>query len=168
VAGCPFKTARVRLYMHTTSIKKDLVIVLSITVASFLIFSQYDVLEMIVIFAMEHEQLEVDELVSSSIVFSACMAIYSYKWWRESLHHNSILTQKYNELERALDEIKTLRGIIPICSYCKKIRDGDDSWEQLESYIDAHSEAQFSHGVCPACYEKLEDSTSRANDTITG
>lgn len=54
-------------------------------------------------------------------------------------------------LQQALHEIKTLKGIIPICSYCKKIRDEEGSWEQLESYITQHSAAHFSHGICPEC-----------------
>lgn len=55
------------------------------------------------------------------------------------------------------NQIKQLRGIIPICSYCKKIRNDDQSWQQLEMYISAHSDAMFSHGICPACYAKQED-----------
>ncbi len=60
------------------------------------------------------------------------------------------------ELRNALAEIKTLRGIIPICSYCKKIRSEEGLWNQLETYIHNHSEAQFSHGICPECYENWE------------
>ncbi|MBU0675254.1 MAG: PAS domain S-box protein [Proteobacteria bacterium] len=62
------------------------------------------------------------------------------------------------ELNRALDEVKTLRGIIPICSYCKKIRDDEGAWDIIEAYICSHSEAQFSHSVCPDCYQKFKDS----------
>jgi hypothetical protein len=58
------------------------------------------------------------------------------------------------KLECAINEIKTLRGIIPICSYCKKIRADDESWHQLESYISEHSDAKFSHGICPDCAKK--------------
>ncbi|HPN44406.1 MAG TPA: PAS domain S-box protein [bacterium] len=58
-------------------------------------------------------------------------------------------------LQKALEEIKTLRGIIPICSYCKKIRDDQGYWSQVESYVSKHSEAQFSHGLCPDCIKKL-------------
>jgi len=54
-------------------------------------------------------------------------------------------------LQQSLDRVKQLEGIIPICMYCKKIRDDDDSWNQLEQYITNHSEAQFTHGVCPKC-----------------
>lgn len=54
--------------------------------------------------------------------------------------------------ERALREVRQLRGILPMCSYCKRIRNDRDYWQQLETYISEHSAAQFSHGVCPACY----------------
>lgn len=52
------------------------------------------------------------------------------------------------------EEIKTLKGIIPICAYCHKIRNDKESWQQLESYISEHSEALFSHGMCPECSER--------------
>lgn len=58
-------------------------------------------------------------------------------------------------LEKALSEIKTLRGILPICSACKKIRDDKGYWQQIEAYIRAHSDAQFTHGICPECVRKL-------------
>lgn len=62
------------------------------------------------------------------------------------------------ELVTALEEIKTLRGIIPICSYCKKIRNDEGAWEIMEAYISTHSDAQFSHGACPECYkEQVEE-----------
>jgi hypothetical protein len=62
---------------------------------------------------------------------------------------------KIDQLNTALREIKTLRGIIPICSSCKKIRDDKENWNQIEMYIKEHSEADFSHGICPECAEKL-------------
>lgn len=63
------------------------------------------------------------------------------------------------ELKKALEEIKTLKGIIPICMHCKKIRNDEGYWNQLESYISAHSEAYFSHGVCPECLENIYGET---------
>ena len=56
--------------------------------------------------------------------------------------------------KNAMDEVKLLRGIIPICSYCKKIRDEEGSWNQIEDYIHSQSGAKFSHGICPECYNK--------------
>ncbi|WP_320042541.1 PAS domain S-box protein [uncultured Desulfobacter sp.] len=59
------------------------------------------------------------------------------------------------ELQEALENIKTLRGLLPICSICKKIRDDKGYWNILEGYIEKHSEALFSHGICPECSDKL-------------
>ena len=60
-----------------------------------------------------------------------------------------------NELKKALAEIKTLKGIVPICASCKKIRDDKGYWEQVESYIGRHTDAKFSHGICSECEKKL-------------
>ena len=59
--------------------------------------------------------------------------------------------QLIKALQDAAAQIKVLRGFLPICSYCKKIRDDRGCWKQLETYISEHSEALFSHGICPAC-----------------
>jgi K+-sensing histidine kinase KdpD len=59
-----------------------------------------------------------------------------------------------SELRNAVNEIKTLRGILPICAYCKQIRTDAGMWVQIEKYIREHSEAEFSHGVCPDCFKK--------------
>jgi len=63
------------------------------------------------------------------------------------------LTERFLELEDALKRLKQLQGLLPICSYCKKIRNDRNYWEQVDAYITSHSEAQFSHGVCPDCFE---------------
>ena len=70
------------------------------------------------------------------------------------------LRETIHELAVALTEVKQLRGIIPICASCKKIRDDGGLWQQVEAYIEKHSEADFSHSMCPDCaksfYEELE------------
>lgn len=58
-------------------------------------------------------------------------------------------------LQQALSEVKVLSGLLPICASCKKIRDDKGYWNQIESYIQNHSEAQFSHGLCPECASKI-------------
>jgi len=62
------------------------------------------------------------------------------------------LAERVEELQAALANVKQLRGLLPICSYCKRIRGDDQYWQQLEGYIAEHSDAQFSHGICPACF----------------
>ncbi|NTW98556.1 MAG: response regulator [Geobacteraceae bacterium] len=66
----------------------------------------------------------------------------------------NLLARQKEELEAVLARVKQLEGIIPICSYCKKIRDDQSSWHQLEQYISDHSEALFSHAICPHCFEE--------------
>jgi hypothetical protein len=68
---------------------------------------------------------------------------------------NKALLEEKEQLEVALKEIKTLSGLIPICSSCKKIRNDEGYWEQVETYIKNHSGADFTHGICPECIAKL-------------
>lgn len=65
------------------------------------------------------------------------------------------LAETNQVLQKALDEIKTLRGILPICSYCKKIQTDPQTWVELDNYVRKHSEAEFTHGVCPDCLRKF-------------
>ncbi len=65
------------------------------------------------------------------------------------------LRRSNDELQRALKEVKVLRGLIPICASCKKIRNDGGFWQQLEEYLGEHSEAEFSHGLCQPCIKKL-------------
>lgn len=59
------------------------------------------------------------------------------------------------ELEQALARVDQLHGILPVCSYCKKVRSDSDSWQQMEAYVSAHSAVRFSHGVCPQCVKEV-------------
>jgi sigma-B regulation protein RsbU (phosphoserine phosphatase) len=74
---------------------------------------------------------------------------------QELLETNKEQKELIIELEDALSKIRQLSGLLPICSYCKKIRDDQGSWNQLEVYISAHSETEFSHGICPECVKKV-------------
>lgn len=77
--------------------------------------------------------------------------ILGLKRKRAEQQRNDILVER----ERALDEVKVLKGFLPICASCKKIRDDNGYWRQIEAYIKEHSEAEFSHGLCPDCVKKL-------------
>jgi CheY-like chemotaxis protein len=65
------------------------------------------------------------------------------------------LTERVEELREALLSVKQLGGLLPICSYCKKIRDDQNYWQQVEAYVGKHSDAKFSHSICPQCYEDI-------------
>jgi len=74
------------------------------------------------------------------------------------------LAAQVSELRRALEHIRTLHGILPICMYCKKIRDNQGRWNRLEVYVSQHSEAEFSHGICPECEKELKWPAAKTSD----
>jgi len=67
----------------------------------------------------------------------------------------SALAAHVAQLQQALASVRQLQGLLPICSYCKRIRNDQNYWEQLETYLSDHSEALFSHGICPSCYQSI-------------
>jgi DNA-binding response OmpR family regulator len=74
---------------------------------------------------------------------------------RRILTMQAAMAEKVHQLQNTLEHVKMLRGIIPICANCKKIRDDKGYWNQVEVYIRDHSDAEFSHGICPECVQTL-------------
>ena len=72
------------------------------------------------------------------------------------------LSSQVRELGEVLARVRQLQGLLPICCYCKRVRDDGNYWQQVEHYIAAHSELQFSHGICPTCFEKEVEPQLRA------
>lgn len=94
----------------------------------------------------------IEPLVFYSILFSAgTMAVVTNAL---RMRHIARLENQRHELETALAQIKHLKGLLPICAACKRIRDDQGYWTQLEAYISDHSEAEFTHGICPECREQ--------------
>ena len=73
---------------------------------------------------------------------------------RRVIQLQAALADRVRKIQDALDHVKTLQGILPICMYCHKISNDRKTWERVETYIEKHSDAQFSHGLCPECLEK--------------
>ena len=80
----------------------------------------------------------------------------------------SRLSDRVTELQAALSKVKQLQGLLPICSYCKKVRPDRDYWEQVEDYVASHTGLQFSHGICPTCYDAVIESLEKNKATPTG
>lgn len=132
----------------------DIAIIAVISLFSFKLFSRFDVLEKIVELSSEYESYEIDEILPTFIVLVFCLVWFSIRRWRETLKTKNIIVQKNKELQNAINEIKQLKGILPLCSFCKKIRDDSGYWEQVDVYIQKHSEANISHSLCPECMKK--------------
>jgi PAS domain S-box-containing protein len=96
------------------------------------------------------------EVFSGPIIFGGKKVLYSII--HDISERKMLETERerlIESLEKAFEEIKTLKGILPICSSCKKIRDDKGYWQQIESYISDHSDAEFTHSLCPDCIKKL-------------
>jgi len=134
-------------------IQMAVVVVLGII---FYFFSaKYDFLEKLATISREHEKWEIDEFLSLSVFAVISLLIFVVIRLIEFIKSNDALKDKTIELENSLSEIKQLRGILPICASCKKIRDDKGYWNQIEFYIRTHSDVEFSHGICPECAKKL-------------
>ncbi|MGW8195310.1 MAG: hypothetical protein ACWGOX_13710 [Desulforhopalus sp.] len=100
-------------------------------------------------------------LVCVSLMLIGIIVSAFYFFERRRSADMELLNTVNANLQQALQEVKTLKGIIPICSYCKKIRDNKGEWNHLETYINSHSEAELSHGLCPDCYNKEIESLEK-------
>jgi PleD family two-component response regulator len=114
----------------------------------------------IFITALTQEDQEIKGLTLGAVdyipkPFNTAIVKLRVKTQMELKLQRDILMQRNEELRKALAKIKTLSGLLPICASCKKIRDDQGYWTQLESYISEHSEAEFTHGCCPECMKKL-------------
>jgi hypothetical protein len=84
---------------------------------------------------------------------SSALALREERFTRKAREQELLL--RTQELEQALRDVKVLRGLIPICAHCKRVRTDTGDWQRLEEYIQHHSEAEFSHGICQACMKEV-------------
>ena len=133
----------------------ELSVVAALGIVVFIFASRYDVLEYLVDTSRNHEDWELDEFLPVAVYLIIALSIFSSRRWLEVRKSELLLKQKNEELSEALSEIRHLRGILPICANCKKIRDDKGYWHQVESYIQEHSLAEFSHSICPDCLNQL-------------
>ncbi|MBN1523041.1 MAG: hypothetical protein JW904_01050 [Spirochaetales bacterium] len=100
------------------------------------------------------------EIISISVSYLFCnvLGIFISLQLKRGRRNQFVLLKTEREIRQRLEaasvEIKTLQGILPICSYCKKVRDDKGYWDQIDSYLAAHTDATFSHGMCPDCLQK--------------
>jgi hypothetical protein len=92
------------------------------------------------------------EKVFGYLLGGIVLAIGIWRWLPRVNEHEKMTKE---ELDAAVNEVSTLHGLLPICASCKKTRDDSGYWNQIEVYISNHSEAEFSHGICPDCTKKL-------------
>ncbi len=120
---------------------KDLVAIILIGVPLLAFASIFHVFERFAEFHQRYGVGPIDDLIIVFSLLTIAFAIFSLRRWRE--------------LQRALGNVKTLQGLIPLCASCKEIRDDVGYWNHLEFYIETHTEAELVHTICPRCLKKL-------------
>lgn len=92
------------------------------------------------------------EIIVTSLIFALLALLYPTLI---SIKYQRFDKQLRKELQKSLDEIKQLKGYLPICANCNKIKDSDGHWQHLENYLESHSDAHLTHGICSECRSKL-------------
>lgn len=133
----------------------ELFIIAGLSIVVYILASIFDILECFILFSHKHEFLELDEFLIVFIFLAIALMFFISRRKKELVKSETIMQEKNKKLEEALAEIKQLKGIIPICSSCKMIRDDQGYWHQVEVYLQEHTDAGFSHGLCPDCARKL-------------
>lgn len=101
----------------------------------------------------------------SETLFAVVLSLLSHRLLLALNQRRMVLMQRNRVM---LAEIKTLKGLVPVCSYCRKVRDDQGFWEQLESFVSRHTYASFSHGICPNCLPKVKEEVEASRPSGTG
>lgn len=144
------------LIKRRTVAHKDLLIIILVSMVTLLLAVYFDAFDRFVHwYVKQTEPAELEEIIIVIFILAFAFAIFSWRRWRELKEIEGILRQERDRLQDALAKVKTLRGLLPICSSCKKIRDDNGFWHQVETYVRANTDAEFTHGICPNCMMRL-------------
>lgn len=128
--------------------KYDLMFIGAFSIFIYTISANFDLEERVDSFCDLYERYEIDELLLVALFLIPVSMIYFFRRWLE-------IRQANQRLGAAQSEIEHLRGIIPICCSCKKIRDDEGYWHEVETYFKDHLDTSFTHGICDDCTRKL-------------
>jgi hypothetical protein len=141
---------------------KDLVVMLVVSVALFIVSAFFDVFNKVISWMYTHDTWQLDELFTVAAYFAVAISIYAWRRHRELRdeirYRQNAEAEKAElvpELERALADVSTLRTLLPICYSCKRIRDPKGHWDPVEVYIENHVAAKINNGLCPECARKM-------------
>lgn len=148
---------------QVTTARKDLIWVVIIAAIVLLLAIYFDVLDRFVHwYVTMDEPYEVEEIIPVLLVLPFALAFFAWRRWQEliaeirtHLRTEDALRQERDKLQKALSEIDTLSGLLPICAACKKVRDDAGYWDQIETYFEKHPSIMLSHSLCPECAVRL-------------
>jgi uncharacterized membrane protein SirB2 len=147
---------------------RDMTVILIVGVLVFALSATFDVFNRVIAWVYRHDTWQIDELFTVSLYLVLAFAIYAWRRHRELViqtrrreHAESERARLIPELESALDDVSALKKLLPLCSYCRKVRDDRGYWSRVEEYVEIHFQARFDDGLCPECARKLYSSGQR-------
>ena len=142
----------------------DGVVIAALAVVIFMIGAHFEVVHRVSEWFIAHEQFEAEELAVVAVFLVVAAAVFIWRRRNELLQQIRERERIEREkealipaLERALREVQTLSSLLPVCAWCKRIRDDDGSWSQIDVYLRRHTTIPVTHGICPDCAEKLHE-----------
>lgn len=141
---------------------QDALIVAGVTFVALAVALYLHLGELLFALAMRYEDLRLDDLSPTLLVLALASLWFAYRRWRELRAALAERERLVAELRDALVQITALRGLLPVCAWCRKVRDDAGYWSELEAYVEARSDAQFTHGVCPECEARLVEGLPRS------
>jgi hypothetical protein len=153
----------------------ELTVILLVGVLVFALSATFDVFNRIIAWLYRHDTWQIDELFTVSLYLVLAIAIYAWRRHRELVIQTRLRERAESEsarlipeLESALDDVSTLKKLLPLCSSCKKVRDDRGYWSRVEEYVEIHYQARFDDGLCPECARKLYSSSPRLAERKEG
>ncbi len=135
-------------------------------IAVYLAAAHFDVVNHVSAWFVSHEEWQIDELAVVAVYLVAASAVYIWRRRGELLdqiRERDRAEQEKEELipalERALRDVQNLSSLLPVCAWCKRIRDDDGSWNQIDSYLRKHTSIGVTHGICPECAHRVQNQT---------
>jgi len=157
----------VRQHLRSRAVRDGLVI-LVLAVLVFLIAAQYDLVNRISRWFISHEYLDLDELAIVALFLVIASSVFIWRRRQELLEQVRERERAENEkaalipaLEKALQEVQALSSLLPVCAWCKRIRDDDGSWNQVDAYLRKHTSIPVTHGICPDCAARISGGEHR-------
>ncbi len=132
----------------------DALILLALAMPFHLLARHYDFLEHLVALTRQYEHHQLDELVSLAAFIALLLLIYCIRRVLDLRGYARHLNQANARLTQTLDEIDRLRRLLPVCAGCKKVRDDEGYWQEVDSYLARYHLARVTHGMCPECVSK--------------
>jgi hypothetical protein len=135
-------------------VRNDVIVLVAGAIVAFFLLARFDAFERYAAWSRSHESMQLDELLTLAVIVAVALAVFAWRRWMDLAREQKLRAEAESSARR-------LEGMLPICSSCKRIREQDDLWTPVEQYFSVRIAADFTHGLCPECRERLYPELTR-------